>query len=98
MMAETQTCGRCSDNFITNNKLIVCRLCSVKFHVVCVHLEDTVAKIVNDVANLFWLCDGCVTAVEGKLQFSRRFDVLEANIDRLLQQSSEVLEIIKGRI
>lgn len=93
-MASAQTCVRCADNFIVNNKSITCKLCSNRYHLQCVQLKDVLGKVLSESSNLMWFCDTCVTIVEDKLKQTSTVENIEESVKQIMENTKTLLNIV----
>ncbi|VEN39001.1 unnamed protein product [Callosobruchus maculatus] len=80
MMADRAgECSRCSDNFIVNSKFIECKLCKLRFHLMCVSIKDSWLKIFSENTNIMWVCDQC----KPKCTFPSTLTMVSENVNRI---------------
>lgn len=92
MAADVNTCVIYADNFIVNNRLIVCSYCSQCYHVNCVMFRDALHKQINDCKNLLWFCDACIGQVREKLDISKQLQTIQQTSAKVLQNMEQVKE------
>lgn len=66
-MNDVTFCSVCSDNFIINKTMIICKFCQKKLHAHCAKVKETLCRSVSDSDNLYWFCDTCLPVVDEKL-------------------------------
>ncbi|KAL3281249.1 hypothetical protein HHI36_004462 [Cryptolaemus montrouzieri] len=62
-MANLDSCTVCSDNCVVNTKSLSCFHYQAKYQRQCVEVEDAILKPIQELANLFWICDSCLPVV-----------------------------------
>lgn len=89
--SNTHVCATCSDNFIVNSKLIVCKYCNNKHHLQCVRIKDMMLKTINECKNLYWFCDDCVAEINSKLDISKKLQTMEQKLEECKNNTEQIL-------
>lgn len=90
-MATSETCSKCKDNFVVNNKHVTCGCCNAAFHNMCVRIKDQISKAVFDTPNILWFCDVCIGVVNKNVKLFSKIDELADKADILVRQTADCL-------
>uniref|UniRef100_A0A6P7GRZ8 Uncharacterized protein LOC114340061 n=1 Tax=Diabrotica virgifera virgifera TaxID=50390 RepID=A0A6P7GRZ8_DIAVI len=97
MAPGIQTCVQCADNFIVNNKYIVCDLCIKPYHLHCAKVKDQVLKIKQDCVNLKWFCGNCFTIAENRLNKNEsEYQLNEKKTKEVLEKTCKLTDLIEN--
>lgn len=91
MSPGTEVCALCADNFIVNTRYIKCDRCVKFYHLVCVRVKEQLLKFKQELSNIKWFCNSCLSGVEASLKNPAE----EINSREILERTEKLINLIQ---